>query len=77
MVFCLKKPRKITSLFADYSLIIGTALRRFGRDTTKYIPPLPKRVVAETVPIGYSIGEPQKNDPSDTGSWLFSFKGDM
>jgi predicted RNA binding protein YcfA (HicA-like mRNA interferase family) len=36
-----------------------------------------KEVVCETAPIGYSIGEPQKNDPSDTGSWLFSFKGGM
>jgi hypothetical protein len=34
-----------------------------------------QRVRCETAPIGYSIGEPQKNDLSDMGSWLLSFKG--
>ena len=34
-----------------------------------------ERAVCETVPIEYLIGEPQKNDVSDTGSWLFSFEG--
>jgi hypothetical protein len=36
-----------------------------------------QRVLCETAPIEYSIGEPQKNDLSDTGSWLLSFKGGM
>ena len=35
------------------------------------------RVICETAPVGYSIGEPQKNDLSDMGPWLFSFKRDM
>jgi hypothetical protein len=29
----------------------------------------------EAAPIGYLIGEPQKDNLSDTSSWLFSFKG--
>ena len=67
--FSYKVSQKCTNAFVVFKLPFNEARR------SSYFSQWPfAQTLAMIASIGYSIGEPKKNDPSDTGCWLFSFR---